>query len=235
MTNTKAEQELVYMLSQNVLHEYLFSSSILKRDSEFVEYYVQLLKTILMKISEHEQNKSLLRMFCNNKYPNFPLLTYSTILACDANELIRVTAQQCILILVGMINEKKLYEMYLSEPPLMIFIVRLATEFLKVDSDHEGICKYLADLMYELRNNRKSLFLVSNIVCNVIIVATLPKKITVSLSFIESFTRAIEIRVLEHKGINKQENTEAYYSKKEPKTNKLSGSSSQMKLASILE
>lgn len=62
-----------------------------------------------MKISEHEENKSLIKMFCNNKYPNFPLLTYTTILASDTNELIKVTAQQCILILVGMINERKMY------------------------------------------------------------------------------------------------------------------------------
>ncbi len=67
---------------------------------------------------------------------------------------------------------------------MLIFIVRLATEFLKPDTDHEGICKYLADLMYELRNNRTPLFLFSNVLCNVIIISSLPKKVHIALSFI---------------------------------------------------
>lgn len=120
----------------------------LARDGDFIEYYVQLLKTILMKITEKEENRSLIKMFCNNKYPTFPLFTYCTILACDPNELIRVTAQQCVLILVIAINETNTYSIYLSEPPMLVFIVRLATEFLKPGTDHEGICKYLADLMF---------------------------------------------------------------------------------------
>lgn len=67
---------------------------------------------------------------------------------------------------------------------MLIFVIRLATEYLKTDSDHEGICKYFADLMYELRCNRIPLFFISNILCNVIIVASLPSKSAVALSFI---------------------------------------------------
>lgn len=67
---------------------------------------------------------------------------------------------------------------------MLIFIVRLATEFLKPDTDHDGICKYLADLMYELKGNRIPLFLIANILCNVIIVSSLPNQTTVALSFI---------------------------------------------------
>jgi hypothetical protein len=123
-------------------------------------------------------------MFCNTKYPNFPLLTFTTILAGDFNELIKVTAQQCILILVSMINEKKIYSIYLSEPPMLVFVVRLATEFLKPETDHEGICKYFADLMYELRSNQVPLLLISNILCNIIIISSLPHKTLIALNFI---------------------------------------------------
>lgn len=48
-------------------------------------------------------------MFCNSKYPTFPIFTYVTLLAIDKNELIRVTAQQCILILLRILNEKQIY------------------------------------------------------------------------------------------------------------------------------
>ncbi len=67
---------------------------------------------------------------------------------------------------------------------MLVFIVRLATEFLKPGTDHDGICKYFADLMYELKNNRVPLMLISNILCNVIILSSLPNKISIALSFI---------------------------------------------------
>ena len=63
-------------------------------------------------------------------------------------------------------------------------MVRLATEFLKNEADHEGICKYFADLMYELRGNRIPLLFISNILCNVIIVPSIVKKITFALNFV---------------------------------------------------
>jgi hypothetical protein len=85
------------------------------------------MKTILIKISSPEENRLFIRLFCNDKYPTFPMLTYITIIAGDPNELIKVTAQQCILILVNMINENKIYSVHLSEPPMLVFIVRLAT------------------------------------------------------------------------------------------------------------
>ena len=104
---------------------------------------------------------------------------------------------------------------------MLVFIVRLATEFLKPGTDHEGICKYFADLMYELKNNRVPLLLLSNILCNVIIVASLPHKISVALSFIELLTKSVETRVLEHKGLAIQESkSDGYYKKKSSKSNK---------------
>ena len=51
LVNTRLSSELVYFLSQNCLHEYLFGNNIMAQNGEFIEYYVQLLKTILMKIS----------------------------------------------------------------------------------------------------------------------------------------------------------------------------------------
>jgi hypothetical protein len=96
------------------MHDYLFGSNVFGCNAEFVEYYVQLMKTILMRISEHQCNRFLIRMFCNERYPTFPLLTNATILAVSANELIKVTAQQCILIIVGLINEQQIHTRYLS-------------------------------------------------------------------------------------------------------------------------
>ena len=139
---------MVYFLSQNCLHEYLFGSDILGESAEFIEYYVQLLKTILMKVTENEENKSLIRLFCNNKYPTFPILTNSTLLATDSNELVKVTAQQCVLILVGIINDRDLYSAYLMELPMLAFFVKVTHEYLNPEADHEGIIKYLADLIF---------------------------------------------------------------------------------------
>lgn len=79
---------------------------------------------------------------------------------------------------------------------MIVFIVRLATEFLKVGVDHEGICKYLADLMFELKNNRVPLMIISNILCNVVIVCNLPHQLSTALSFVELLTKSIETRVL---------------------------------------
>lgn len=91
-------------------------------------------------------------MFCNPKYTGFPLFKFSAILACDCeNELIAVTARQCILIIVSLINErpdKKIYDIHLSEIPMIVFFARIGSEFQKVGVDHEGICRYIADLMF---------------------------------------------------------------------------------------
>jgi hypothetical protein len=180
---------------------------------DFIEYYIQLIKTILMKISENPDNRLLIRMFCNTKYPNFPLLTYISILAADTNELIGVTAQQCILILVDMINENKMYSIYLCEPPMLTFVARLATEFIKPNSDREGICKYLADLMYEMKSSEVPLMLISNILCNVIIVSSLPMKISIALEFVERFCKCVEIRILEYQEIDRN----SYYRQRNEK------------------
>jgi hypothetical protein len=83
---------------------------------------------------------------------------------------------------------------------MLTFVVHLALEFLRTGTDHEGICKFLADLMYELRGNKTPLMLLSNILCNVIIVSTLPHKTAIPLSFVETFYKCVEARVRDHHG-----------------------------------
>lgn len=66
-------------------------------------------------------------MFCNKRFPTFPLLTTATILgvnqSCD--ELVRITAQQCILILINLINRHKTGLVYLNELQIIVFFYEL--------------------------------------------------------------------------------------------------------------
>jgi len=90
----------------------LFERVDIDGDSENVEYYAQLLKTVIMKVSRGES--SLLKLFCNNRYASFPLLARSTYMALHgADELVRVTARQCVLLLVGLIARRKAGQGYL--------------------------------------------------------------------------------------------------------------------------
>lgn len=150
-----------------------------------------------MKISENEDNKSLIKLFCNNKYPTFPILTNSTLLATDPNELVKVTAQQCVLIIIGMINAQQLFTTYLYEMPMLVLFAKISTEYLIEGADQEGIMKYLADLVFELRKNSVPLLLLANIISNVIITQSLPSNYALALNFVDSLTHSIYLRIRE--------------------------------------
>lgn len=49
----------------------------------------------------------MIKLFCNSRFPHFPLLTVVTILGVDQEmeELVRVTANQCVLLLIELLNE----------------------------------------------------------------------------------------------------------------------------------
>ena len=65
---------------------------------------------------------SLIKLFCNNRYASFPLLGQTTLLAIYAEEeLVRVTAQQCVLMLIGLLAKKKVGEGYLVETQMAVF------------------------------------------------------------------------------------------------------------------
>lgn len=204
LANTKIPSELVYFLSQTCLHTYLFGEGVLGQGGEFIEYYIQLLKTILLKISENEENRSFIKLFCNNKYPSFPILNNCSILASDNNELVRVTAQQCVLIIVGMLNERQQYTGYLCEMPMLSFFAQVACEYLNPAADHEGVAKFIADLLYELRRNSVPLLLLNNIVCNVIFIQNLPHAYHIPLKFAEELTAALSLRIADHKASQQQ-------------------------------
>lgn len=90
-----------------------------------MEYYVQLLKTIILKISHG--NSSLIKLFCNNRYSSFPLLSMAVTLASAYNkeELVKVTASQCVLQLIAIINEKRVGKGYLTDLQMVIFYYEL--------------------------------------------------------------------------------------------------------------
>lgn len=75
---------------------------------------MQLLKTIILKISQPD-NRSMVKLFCNSRFPHFPLLTTATLLGVEqsAEELVRVTANQCVLLLIGLLNEAQVGLEYL--------------------------------------------------------------------------------------------------------------------------
>lgn len=116
ISNTNASNDLVYIFSQPIVHEWLFEKfNIYKEREEAIEYYVQLLKTIIMKAGG-EDNHFLIRLFCNKRFPTFPLLTAPTILAVSpkVDELVRITAQQCVLLLINLINTARTGLVYLN-------------------------------------------------------------------------------------------------------------------------
>lgn len=55
--------------------------------------------------------------------------------------------------------------------------------------------------MYQLRGNKIPLLFIANILCNVIIVPSVLKKINIALIFVEMLTKALETRILQHKGL----------------------------------
>ena len=60
----------------------------------------------------------------------------------------RVTGQQCLLIIIGMINEREMMKGYLVQLPMILFFFRITSEYNKKNSDKEGIIKYLVDLSF---------------------------------------------------------------------------------------
>ncbi len=128
LANTNQTNSLVYIFSQASLHEFLFSKfDLIKENSETVEYYVQLLKTIIMKMSNG--NASLIKLFCNNRYASFPLLSHVSYLATQhPEELVRVTAQQCVLLLIQLLNIKNVGCGYLSELQMAVLFYELTQQ-----------------------------------------------------------------------------------------------------------
>ncbi len=112
-------------------------------------------------------NSSLIKIFCNNRYPSFPLLSKVTVLAASSKEeLIKITAQQCLLLLVQLLNKKNVGRGYLAELQMVVFYHELTCDLNKKNKDLEGGLKYLVDLINSLRNNKISLTLLLNAVTN---------------------------------------------------------------------
>ena len=161
LANTSQVDSLVYIYSQPSLHQYLFEGfRIDEQPAETVEYYVQLLKTLIMKMNHG--HPSLIKLFCNNRYACFPLLCQVTFLAIHAQEeLVLVTAQQCVLMLVSLLASKKVGEGYLVEAQMAAFYHELTLQ-LSSTKDMEGSLRYIVDLMCTLQNNLTSLTMLMN-------------------------------------------------------------------------
>ena len=67
---------------------------------------------------------------------------------------------------------------------MLAFFIKITSEYFSPDADHEGIIKYLADLIFELRKNNVPLLLLTNIISNVIITQSLPSLYHKALEFI---------------------------------------------------
>ena len=95
---------------------------------------MQLLKAIIMKmINGHS---SLIKLFCNNRYSSFPLLCQITFLAVHAQEqLVKITAQQCVLLLINLLTLKKTGCGYLAEIQMGVFFHELTL----------GVCERASD------------------------------------------------------------------------------------------
>jgi hypothetical protein len=123
LSNSSKQPQLVFIFSQSALHEFLFTKFLIEKEAtEAIEYYVQLLKTIILKISSPETH-SLIKLFCNNRYPHFPLLTIVATLAVsyEQEELVRVTANQCVLLLINLMNQTQIGLEYLSELQMVVY------------------------------------------------------------------------------------------------------------------
>jgi hypothetical protein len=124
LANTAQQNGLVFIFSQGCVHEFLFERFVVFTEGvDAVEYYVQLLKTIVLKISSHGNN-SLIKLFCNSRYPSFPLLTaVATLASADLKEeLVTVTARQCLLQLAALINEKQIGRGFLTDLQMVVFL-----------------------------------------------------------------------------------------------------------------
>jgi hypothetical protein len=120
-----------------------------------------------MKLSQHG-NASLIKLFCNNRFVTFPLLTVATILSTKlmSEVLVRVTAQQCVLLLLNLINTKGVGKAYLQEMQILVFYHEITSDIAEEEKDREGMLKYLVDLIFALVPNPISLSLLLNCLCN---------------------------------------------------------------------
>jgi hypothetical protein len=76
---------------------------------------------MIMKMSNAKDK--LIKLFCNSRFPTFPLLTVVTVLGIDRTHeyLVRVTAHQCVLLLINLINDKQTGKRYLTELQIVVF------------------------------------------------------------------------------------------------------------------
>jgi hypothetical protein len=107
---------------------------VLSESGEAVEYYVQLLKTIVLKIST-QGNNSLIKLFCNSRYSSFPLFSVVVTLASAdlKEELVTVTARQCLLQLAALINEKQVGRGFLTDLQMAVFLYEFTTKMQEGD------------------------------------------------------------------------------------------------------
>ena len=133
-----------------------------------MEYYVQLLKTMIMKMSS-VGNTSLIKLFCNSRFPHFPLLTVITMLGVEFNQevLVRVTANQCFLLLIKLLNQTKVGVEYLSEVQTIIYYHELTAVFFREgEEEQREMIRFFVDLILELRKNVVSLSIFMNLLTN---------------------------------------------------------------------
>lgn len=169
LSNSSKQPQLVFIFSQSSLHEFLFCKfNIDKESSEAVEYYVQLLKTTILKLSSPDTH-SLIKLFCNNRYPHFPLLTTVAALAVspEQEELVRVTANQCVLLLIKLINATGVGFEYLSELQMVVYYYETVKSTMEgSDEEREENVKFLVDLILALKDNLVSQCIVMNLLAN---------------------------------------------------------------------
>jgi hypothetical protein len=173
LANTTQPNNLVFIFSQGCVHDFLFERfGGFAEGVEAVEYYVQLLKTIVLKISA-QGNNSLIKLFCNSRYPSFPLFSAVVTLASSDHreELVRVTARQCLLQLTALINEKQVGRGYLTDLQMVVFLYEFTSSMQ--EGDEEGQLKYLTDLLFALRDNPIALSLLLSAFTNNVIVPLL--------------------------------------------------------------
>lgn len=133
LSNTSKQSDLVYIFSQPILHEYLFEKfNIYRENGDAIEYYIQLLKTIILKISTTD-NQTLLKLFCNNRFPSFPLLAVVTILGTNLSKevLVKITAHQCVLLLISLMIKNKTGLSYLVDLQMIVFYFELTRELIE--------------------------------------------------------------------------------------------------------
>jgi hypothetical protein len=190
LANTAQTDCLVYVFSQPSLHAFFFQHFRLEQQPpELVEYYAQLLKTIVLKVNSGQA--SLIKLFCNNRHPCFPLLAQATSLAAHATEeLVKVTAQQCVLLLIGLLARKRVGEGYLVEAQLALFYHEVTLQLLPA-ADREGAIKYVVDLVTALQTCPASVGMLMNcFIVNVVLpsLSDLPLLLTV----VRQWSQALE-------------------------------------------